>query len=58
MESYDRPSHAKMTRHVTRWYFGAGDGAGNDYSSEHSVPSPLAVLLWSRVCRLKRRGIE
>lgn len=36
-----------MTRHVTRWYFGAGDGVGQDYSiGEHSVPAsgPAALV--------------
>lgn len=57
MTSYDRLSHAKMTSHVTRWYFGVGDRVRNNYSiTEHSFPTPLAVLLGSCVYRLKRRG--
>lgn len=50
MTSYDRLSHAKMTGHVTRWYFGVGDRVRNNYSiTERSSTSPLAVLLGS-VC--------
>lgn len=57
MTCSDRLNHAKMTSHVTRRYFGVGDRVGNNYSiTEHSFPTPLAVLLGSCMCRLKRKG--
>lgn len=57
MACSDRLSHAKVTSHVTRRYFGVGDRVRNNYSiTEHSFPTPLAVLLGSCMCRLKRKG--
>lgn len=57
MTRSDRLSHAKVTSHVMRWYFGVGDRVRNNYSiTEHSFPTPLTVLLGSCMCRLKRKG--
>ena len=57
LTTYDRPSQAKTTSHVTRWYFGVGDRVRNNYSTtEHSFPTPLAVPPGPGVHGRKRRG--
>ena len=57
MTRSDRLSHAKVTNHVMRWYFGVGDRVRNNCSiTEHSFSTPLTVLLGSCMCRLKRKG--